>query len=59
MSQLQGAVARSERIRRLGPQVERSVVSKSHDRERLLLMGCLQSPLFSLKSGSATLIYNG
>ena len=59
LSRFQGTVARSERVCWLGPQVERSVISKSCDRKRLLLMGCLQSPLFSLGNGNATLIYNG
>ena len=52
-------MALSELVRQLDPQAERSNVYKSCDHERLLLAGRLQSPLFSLKSGSATCIYNG
>jgi hypothetical protein len=59
VSRFQGTMALSELIHRLDPQVERSNVNKSRDHEKLLLTGCLQSPLFSLKSGSATCIYNG
>ena len=48
-------MALSEHVCQLVPQVKRSVISMSHDHKRLLLMGYLQSPLFSPDNGSAML----